>query len=126
MSTEEKLAKAFAASIAEAVKEMRADIDAAVQLRASQAVRGDPRTEELKAVKEDLTHIKQHYMSILAALAESNEAAKIEQQTNHRIVEDLAAIKKSHADVVTIEKNIKMLSTRLSTLDSRISLLEQK
>jgi len=109
-----------------ALKELRTEMLAAAQREATRSVRADPRTEELKLVKQDLDEIKKHYLSILAALEQSNKEAEQEQQVNKRILEDLASVKKGTSDVQSVEKKLAVLTQRVSALDARIALIESK
>lgn len=109
-----------------ALKELRSEMLTAAQREATRSVRADPRTEELKVVKQELEDIKKHYVSIIAALEQSNKEAEQEQQVNKRILEDLASVKKGTSDVQSVEKKLSVVSQRVSALDARIALIENK
>jgi valyl-tRNA synthetase len=125
-ASDERFARIFADSVTAALREMRNELLITAGQHAKQAVRADPRTEELKVVKADLEEVRKHYSAMLAALQKSNEEAVKEHAINMRILEDLAAVKKSTTDIDRVEKSVKVVTTRLNALDGRIALIENK
>jgi hypothetical protein len=97
-------------------------------------IREDPRTEELKLLKQEFNALKEDVRTTFKRFSEENaKTSADDRELFNRIATDVAAIKKQRTDLEPLEKkvagtteSVRVMNLRLNTLDQRIAVVESK